>query len=74
MTLKAEDVAAIGALGAATGAVVNERVKTPVTGSGILPFVAGAVIALVGWKFLDMDGVGDFVEGFGIGMAIDSVI
>jgi hypothetical protein len=74
MALKAEDVAAIGAIGAATGAVVNERVKTPVTGSGILPFVVGAAIALIGWKFLDMDGVGDFIEGFGIGMAVDAIV
>lgn len=72
--MNAEHVAAIGAAGAAVGAIVNEKVTSPITGSGLIPFAVGAVIAVVGWKFVDMDGVGDFVEGFGIGYAIDAVI
>ncbi|MEM0050104.1 MAG: hypothetical protein QXW39_06195 [Candidatus Bathyarchaeia archaeon] len=72
--MNAEYVSAIGAAGAAVGAIVNEKVSSPITGSGLIPFVVGAVIAAVAWKFIDMDGVGDFVEGFGIGMAIDAVV
>ena len=74
MALKSEQVAAIGAAGAAVGAVVNEKVKTPITGSGLIPFAVGAILAILGYKFIDMDGVGDFVEGFGIGYAIDAII
>ncbi|MEM3264670.1 MAG: hypothetical protein QXH07_01820 [Thermoplasmata archaeon] len=72
--MNAEHVAAIGAAGAAVGAIVNEKVTSPITGSGLIPFVVGAILAIAGWKFIDMDGVGDFVEGFGIGYAIDAVI
>jgi hypothetical protein len=74
MALKSEHVAAIAATGAAVGAVVNEKIKSPVTGSGLIPFAVGAILAVVGYKFIDMDGVGDFVEGFGIGYAIDAII
>jgi hypothetical protein len=74
MALKSEHVSAIAALGAATGAVANEKIKTPLTGSGLIPFAVGAIIAFVGYKFIKMDGAGDFVEGFGIGMAVDAII
>ena len=74
MALAAEYVAAIAAVGAGVGAVVNEKVASPVTGSGIIPAIVGIVIAVLAWKFIDMDGVGDFVEGFGIGMALDAII
>lgn len=74
MALKAEHVAAISAVGAGVGAVINEKVSSPITGSGIIPAVVGAAIAIISYMYIKMDGVGDFLEGFGIGMAIDALI
>jgi len=74
MALKSEHVAAIAAVGAATGAVANENITSPITGSGIVPAIFGLAIAVIAYMYVDMDGVGDFLEGFGIGMAIDAIL
>lgn len=70
--MKAEEVSLIGGIGAVSGALIRE--KTPLkTGNAIIDAVVGAIILGAGW-FMDMDGIGDFVEGFGVGYLVDSII
>ena len=70
--MKAEEVVLIGASGAGAGAVVHGKLGLS-TGNAMIDAVIGAAIAAVGW-YLDYDGVGDFVEGFGVGYFLDSVL
>jgi len=70
--MKPEFVSATGAIGAVAGAYVKEKFKLQ-TGNKWIDAVIGAVIFGAGYM-LDMDGVGDFVEGFGIGYLADALL
>ncbi|MEM3423823.1 MAG: hypothetical protein QXE51_04595 [Nitrososphaeria archaeon] len=73
--MKAEEVVAIGSVGAIAGAYVNTSapVVPVLTGKGVVPAVVGLAVAVLGY-FLDYDGVGDFVEGLGIGLLAGAVL
>ncbi len=62
--MKAEEVTAIGAVSGVGGYVANKfGIRT---GNDLLDAGIGLALAIVGW-FMDYDGVGDAVEGFGLG-------
>lgn len=70
--MKAEEVVLIGAVGAGVGAVVHGKFGVS-TGNAMFDAVIGAGIAVLGW-YLDYDGAADFIEGFGVGYFMDSVL
>ncbi len=74
MSLTAEKVSLIASIGAGVGAIANEKIDSPVSGQGYIPAVIGIIIAVIGYKYINIDGVGDFVEGFGVGYALDALI
>jgi hypothetical protein len=73
--MKANVVAGVAAGGAGVGFITQYFAKgVPYVGSGVGGFILGAVITGLGAFVIDMDGVGDFVEGFGVGYAVSSVL
>lgn len=70
--MKSEEVVLVGAAGAAVGAVAHGKLGLS-TGNAVFDAAIGAGVAVLGW-YLDYDGVGDFVEGFGVGYFFDSVL
>lgn len=69
--MKAEEVVLIAAVGASAGAVSRKLGLT--TGNSAFDAVIGLAIAGIGW-FMDYDGAGDFIEGYGVGYFFDSVL
>lgn len=70
--MKSEEVVLIGAAGAGTGAVIHGKFGLS-TGNALLDVVIGGIVAAIGW-YMDYDGVGDFVEGLGVGYAFDAAL
>lgn len=70
--MKSEEVVFIGAVGAGTGAVIHGKFGIS-TGNAVLDVGIGVAIAAIGW-YMDYDGFGDFVEGFGVGYALDAAL
>ena len=62
----------IGAVGAGTGAVIHGKFGLS-TGNALLDVAIGVIVAAIGW-YMDYDGVGDFVEGLGVGYAFDAAL
>ena len=69
--MKAEEVVLVAATGAGVGAAARNVGIT--TGNVLYDVVLGGVIAFLGW-YTDYDGISDFVEGFGIGFALDAAL
>jgi hypothetical protein len=73
--MKAEEVSLIAGSGAGVGAFASRYVES------VVPFLnnkwinagVGVALAVAGWV-IDMDGVGDFIEGFGVGYTISAVL
>ncbi len=73
--MKAEEVSAIAGVGAGLGVFGARYVEktVPFLSNKWLNAGVGAVLGAVGW-LMDMDGVGDFVEGFGIGYLLSALL
>ncbi len=69
--MKAEEVSLIGAIGGVSGYATKKAGIS--TGNDIIDAGLGLLVAGFGW-FMDMDGVGDFVEGFGVGYLVGALI
>jgi NCAIR mutase (PurE)-related protein len=66
--MKAEELVVLASAGVIAGSVVEQNVAIPVVSTNKWYGVGlGAVVALLGFFVVKMDGVGDFVEAFGIG-------
>jgi hypothetical protein len=70
--MKPEYVSAIGGIGAITGIYAKEKLNLQ-TKNKWIDTAIGLGIAVAGY-FMDMDGFGDFVEGFGIGYLADALL
>ena len=70
--MKPEFVSAVGGIGAITGIYAKEKLHLQ-TGNKWIDTAIGAGIVIAGY-FMDMDGVGDFVEGFGLGYLADALL
>lgn len=65
--MKADYLVVLASAGVISGSVIQANVAIPVISTNKwLEVSLGAAIALTGF-FVDMDGVGDFIEAFGIG-------
>lgn len=74
MAMKGEEVVIVASAGAITGMAVQEFAPVPViTGKGLVPAAVGVATAVIGW-YIDRDGLGDFVEGLGIGLVAGAVL
>ncbi len=69
--MKAEEVSLIAGIGGVSGYAVKKAGIG--TGNELIDAIIGAGLAGLGW-FMDMDGVGDFVEGFGVGYFAGALI
>jgi hypothetical protein len=69
--MKGEEVAIVASVGATVGVLSRSIGLT--TGNTIIDAGIGVGIAALGW-YLDYDGVGDAVEGFGIGYFLGAVL
>lgn len=69
--LTSEELVIVSSVGAISG--VTARSLGLSTGNRVFDAIAGGAVALVGW-YMDMDGVGDFVEAAGIGYLLASVL
>lgn len=72
--ISGEMVTLVASAGAVAGMATQELAPIPViTGKGIFQAFVGIAVAVGGW-FLDSDGLGDFVEGYGIGLVAGAVL
>ena len=71
MVMKGEQVALVAAFGAGIGATTHSVGIN--TGNRVVDAAIGIGLAVAGW-YIDHDGVGDFVEGFGVGYFLASVL
>ena len=69
--MKQETIVIIASIGAGAGAASRNLGLT--TGSAILDAGIGLALAAVGY-FTSYNGGSDFVEGFGVGVFLDSVL
>lgn len=74
--MESENVAIIGSVGAAAGAVVNQKVSLPfgLSGQGMIPAIFGLAISALAYFFLEVDYLTEGTVGFGIGYSISAVL
>lgn len=69
--MKSNEVVLVGSAG--FGTALAAHTLGAKTGNTYIDAGIGIVAALAGW-FMDYDGLGDYVEGFGIGYFLASIL